>query len=162
MLQTISPNRAVLVAVGAFVLYWIMAMFVPALILRDVFNSLAFGAAFMIVLTWFPGAAKALQGEGSTGERQLVLAIFLVWLVVLLQRIYVITFNWMGRPEAWAESALAGFFPYSYVIGGLLFLSAPGVHGGGLERRAFWSIVAAVGVGSLMAGILIGASIPSQ
>ncbi len=41
MVKTLTLNRAVVFAVLSFVIYWIAAMFVPALILRDIFNALA-------------------------------------------------------------------------------------------------------------------------
>jgi hypothetical protein len=159
MIRNISPNRAVVFAVGAFVLYWITAMFVPPLVLRDVFNSLAFGTAIVITVTWLPSALKAVKENADSGEWQLILAIFIVWFVVMCQRVYVILFNWYDRPDAWAMSAIAGFWPYSYMIAGLLFLSAPGVQGDGIKGRALGAMIAAVALGSLIAGILIGASI---
>lgn len=56
MIRTITQNRAVVFAVFAFVAYWVAALFVPSLILRDVFNSLAFGTAIIITFTWWPSA----------------------------------------------------------------------------------------------------------
>lgn len=162
MIQSVTPNRAIVFAVGGLVLYGILAMFVPPLILRDVFNSLAFGTAVVITLTWFPSAVKAVREGAASGEWMLISAIFLMWLVAMVQRLYAILFNYYGRPDAWAESAISGFFPYSYMICGLLFLSAPGVRTGGLKRSAMWALVAAFSIGSLLAGILIGASISSS
>jgi hypothetical protein len=159
MIKNVSPNRAILFAVGAFVAYWLAALFVPPLVLRDVFNSLAFGTAIVITVTWMPSAMKAVKENADTGEWQLILAIFVVWFVVLCQRVYTILFNWYDRPDAWANSAVAGFWPYSYMIAGLLFLSAPGVQGDGIKNRSIWAMITAVALGSLIAGILIGASI---
>lgn len=159
MIKSLTPNRAIVFAVTAFLAYWIASMFVPALILRDVFNSLAFGTAIIITITWAPSAFRAVKEGADSGEWQLILAIFIVWSVVLCQRTYIIVFNAYDRPDAWSASAISGFWPYSYMIAGLLFLSAPGVNGDRIETRAIWAIVAAVAVGSLIAGILIGASI---
>lgn len=158
----ISPNRAIAFAVAAFIIYWLLAMFVPAMILRDVFNSLAFGAAVIITATWMPAAVKAMKEEADNGEWQLLLAIFIMWAVILVQRAYVIAFNFFDRPVEWINSAIPGFFPYSFMISGLLFLSAPGVKAGRIGVRSIWAIIAAVAIGALVAGILIGASIPSQ
>lgn len=159
MIRVLTPNRAVVFAVVAIVLYWVTSMFVPPLVLRDIFNSLAFGAAIIITITWGPAALKAVREGADSGEWQLILAIFIVWFVVLMQRIYVIIFNYAGRPDDWATSALAGFWPYSYLCAGLLFLSAPGVKGDTIESRSLWAIVAAVGIGGMVAGILIGLQI---
>ena len=158
-MKTIVPNRAVVIAVLAPLAYWLASFVVPAHLLRDIFNSLAFGTAIIITLTWAPSALRALRENADTGEWQLILAISVLWFVVMCQRSYVIAFNWMGRPDSWSDSALAGFWPYSYALAGLLFLSAPGVEGDGLRSRALWAMIAAVAIGSLLAGILIGASI---
>jgi len=159
MVRALTPNSAVAFAVFSFVLYWIAALFVPAIILRDVFNALAFGIAVMIVLTWGPSATRAVRQNADSGEWQLILAIFMVWFIVLCQRSYVVIYNWNGQPESWAALPISGFWPYEYVIAGLLFLAAPGVKGGAIENKAIWTIIAAVAIGSLIAGIVIGASI---
>jgi hypothetical protein len=159
MIRSLTPNKAVVFAVIAFIGYWISSMFVPPLVLRDVFNSLAFGTAVIITITWGPSAFRAVKENADSGEWQLILAIFIVWAVVLFQRTYVIIFNWFDRPDDWANSAISGFFPYSYVCAGLLFLAAPGVQSGKFQTQAVWAIVAAVGIGALVAGVLIGMSI---
>lgn len=158
----ITPNRAAIFAVLALVFYGIVAAFLPPLILREVFNSLAWGGALIITITWLPAAWKAVRENADSGEWQLILAIFIVWAVVTMQRTYVIAFNWMGRPDGWANSAVAGFWPYSYMIAAMLFLSAPGVKGGKLESRSIWSMIIAVGIGCLLAGFLLGASISTS
>lgn len=158
-LSTITPKRAIFFAVGAFVFYWVLALIVPPVILRDVFNSLAFGAACIIAATWAPSAYRAVCDGTGRGDWQLILAIFIVWFVVMSQRVYVILFNWQGRPDSWADGPVSGFWPYSFTLAGLLFLVAPGVSTEGIRARALWSIIADAGIGGLMAGILIGASI---
>jgi hypothetical protein len=158
-LSTLSPNRAVVFAVLAPIAYAILAMFVPGIVLRDVFNSLAFGAAVIIVLTWAPSAYKAVRDGADTGEWQLILAIFVVWFVTMCQRIYVIAFNWAGRPESWVDSPVSGFWPYSYMFAGLLFLAAPGARSKGIRPQALWAIIAAVALGSFVAGALFWASV---
>jgi hypothetical protein len=159
MIRGITPNRAVLFAVFGFVFYWVLALFVPAAALRDVFNSLCFGTAVIIVLTWLPSALKALKENVDAAEWQLIIGIFLIWLIVAAHRIYAIAFNFAGRPDSWADSAITGFFPYSFMLGGLLFLTAPAVDDRRLGRRAIWAIVAAVAIGSFVAGALFMASI---
>jgi len=155
----VTPNRAVVFAVLSFVMYWIASIFIDPIILRDVFNSLAFGAAIIITMTWGPSALRAIRDDADNGEWQLILAVFLIWFVVLAQRIYIIAFNWSDRPDEWSNSAVSGFWPYSFTVAGMLFIAAPGIRSNGIEIRAIWSIVAAVAIGSLIAGILIGASI---
>lgn len=159
MVTMFTPNRAVLFAVGAFVAYWILAIFIPTPILRDVFNALAWGAALMITITWGSAAFKAVRENADTGEWQLILGVFLVWFVVFCNLIYVAAYNWHGQPDAWRTSPISGFWPYSYMIAAFLFLAAPGVKSDGMAKRSLWPIVGAVFIGGLAAGIMIGTSI---
>ena len=156
MIKRITPNKAVVFAVSAFVAYWLVAMFVPGPVLREVFNSLSFGAAIIISITWFSAARRAMREGADTGEWQLVLAIFLLFFVLAISRLYAILFNYMDRPDSWAHSPISGFWSYSYLICALLFLSAPGKTKEGLRSSTIWSLLAAFSIGSLIAGIMIG------
>ncbi|MGE3305033.1 MAG: hypothetical protein AB7I52_03600 [Rhizobiaceae bacterium] len=158
-MKTLTPNIAVVATVGFFVLYWVLALVFPAAILRDVFNAVAFGTAVVIVFTWLPAALKAIRQNAETGEWQLILAIFVIWSVVVFNRLYVGLFNFAGRPESWTQSPITGFWPYSFMVAGFLFISAPGVHSEGFRTRAMWSLVVAVAIGALLAGIMIGTGV---
>lgn len=162
MSSMVTPNRAIVFAVGAFVFYWILATFLPATVLRDIFNSLAFGTAIIITFTWFPAAVRAIREEADSGAWQLILGITVIWMVVMFQRIYAIAYNYFNRPQVWAESAVTGFWPYSFFIAGLLFLTAPGVKEAGIHKRAVFSIVFSIALGSFFAGILIGTQIGTE
>lgn len=159
MLRAMTPNRAIVFIVDGFILYWLAALFIPADILRDVFNSLCFGIAVIITITWAPSAFKAVKQGASTGDWVLILAIFLVWLTVLEQRVWSIIFNYFDRPMGWLDLPISGFFPYSYMVAGMLFLAAPGIQPEGFRHTAMWAMIAAASVGSLVAGILIGMNI---
>ncbi|MER8555921.1 hypothetical protein [Mesorhizobium sp. M0220] len=91
----------------------------------------------------------------------LILGTFLIWSVVLIQRIYVILYNWAGQPESWQTSAVPGFWPHCYALAGLLFIAAPGVRSEGIRKKTVWALVAAVATASLVAGFVIGASVSS-
>lgn len=159
MLTTISPNRVLLLAVAAFVFYWILALFFPGPVLRDVFNSLRLSAAIILTITWAKPAWTAAREEARSGEWQLVVAIFFLWFVVTLLGAYSIVFNWYGRPASWAESAIAGFFPYSFLIAAVLFIVAPGVHSDGVGSKTVWTLILGTAIGAFIAGMLTMASI---
>lgn len=157
----VSPPRVVAAAIVLFVAYWIAAMFVPAIVLRDLFNSLAFGAQALVVVTWATAAFKSIRNSESDGAWLLILAVFYISFVAMVQRMYVITFNMMGRPEAWSESAISGFWPYSYMIAGVLFLMSPGVKSDGVRPKAWFTLVGAGAVGGFLAGVMFALQIPT-
>lgn len=162
MILPIAPNRTMVLAVFGLVFYAVLSMVLPWMLLRDIFNSLAFGGAFIITLTWFSAAVRSIKENMETGESQLILAIFFLWLVAFLQRCYAIIYNYNGQPDAWSQSAISGFWPYSYFICAILFLISPGFAGAGPRTKAYWSIIAAVGLGGMVAGFLIGMQVSTE
>jgi hypothetical protein len=162
MLRALTPNRAVVFVVCGFIAFWIAALFVPTPLLRDVFNSIGFGVALIVTITWGSAAWRAVREGANSGAWQLILSLYLGWMTVLMQRVYAIVFNWEGRPVEWLDWPISGFWPYSYAVAGLLLLSAPGVKADGMRSTALWSMIAAVAIGSLVAGILIGVNISTS
>ncbi|MER8387330.1 hypothetical protein NKH14_17735 [Mesorhizobium sp. M1380] len=156
-----SPNRVVAGSVVAIILYWALSIVVDHHLLRDVVNSLSFGVSLIIAMTWGPSAYRAARENVAGGEWMLILGTFLLWSVVMVQRTYVILYNWAGQPQSWQESAIPGFWPYCYVLAGLLFIAAPGVRSEGIRKKTVWALVASVATASLVAGFLIGASVSS-
>lgn len=161
MVKLFTPNKAIAFIIFSPVVYWVLAVLFEGPLLRDIFNSLAFGVASMIVVTWMSAAYKAVRENVDAGEWQLILAIFLLWLVVCVQRVYSALYNYVDKPsqEFLSQSAIPGFFPYSFMISGALFLIAPEVRSEALNIKAFWALLTGVGIGALIAGILIGYSI---
>lgn len=159
MIQTVSPNKLLASFVGMIVFYYVLSIFVDPIDLRDTFNSLQFGVSLVVVLTWFRGTVKAVRDNSSDGAWILVLAIFSLNFTAFGSRIYAMLYNWYGRPDAWAESAIPGFIAYCYMICCGMFLVSPGVKGDGVRPRAWWALLAAGTIGGVAAGILIGLSI---
>ena len=160
-IPAVSPSHVVAAAIILFVAYWLLALFVPGVALRDLFNAIAFGAQLFVVLTWWPAAYRAVKEESDNGAWLLIVAVFHICFVALMQRSYQIVFNWMERPKAWEESAISGFFPYSYAIAAMLFLVSPDVRGGVMKPRAWWLILSSAAVGGFIAGALFMTSLPS-
>jgi hypothetical protein len=158
----ISPNKVVVAAVGLFVLYWIAAMFTPAGVLLNLFNSLAFGTQVIVVVTWAPAAYRAIKNSADDGAWMLILAIFYINFVAMWQRIYAIAYNYAGRPDAWSDTAITGFWPYSYMIAGVLFLISPGVKSDGVRPKAWWTLVSAGVLGGFVAGVVFTLAISTS
>lgn len=154
MISVMSPNRVIVFGIAAFVAYWLAALFIPQQTLLNIINPLSFGAAAGIVVTWLPAAIRAIKEESRGGEWLLILAIFFTWLVVAMQRIYAIAFNWYESPQSWVDGPMPAFFSYSYLIAGLAFLTAPEVNSEGMRARGFWTLLIAVAIGGFVAGAL--------
>lgn len=155
-MKAVSPNAAVWFALVGFVTYWVLAAFVPGPVLKDIFDSLALGVAVTIAITWQGAAWRAFKEGATEGEWQLVIAVFLLWVVLIMQRIYSIWFTFMGRPDWITQSPIPGFMAYSIMLAGILFLTSAGLVDEERPRRYLWHIVFAIGLGCLVAGVVIG------
>lgn len=158
-MMTLTKNVAALFTIVAFVAFWIVAIFVPADVLREIFNSLSFGMAVMVCITWAPAAYHSFRSGGTEGKWQLVIAVFLCFSIVTFQRLYVILLEYLGRPPWLLRSHIAAFVPYTITVAGALFLIAPSVHQGRPGNDYWLHLVIGVGIGSLLAGILLGRSL---
>lgn len=153
----VSPVRAVYFIIIAPLLFFIAAYFVPAAILRDIFNPLAFAVSAFIAATWASSAYQGLKQGVNTGAWFLIFGVFLTWFVAMLQRMYAMFLNTMDPVQAaiWRESAISAFWPYSFFIAGALILSAPGVDKTGIAPKSLWALVCAVAAGSFVAGLVV-------
>lgn len=124
MLSIITPNRAVLALVFVPIIYYVISFFVPTTTLREIFNSLSFGAYVVISGTWAMAFVAALKSGGGAGKWRLILGIFALALTVTNTRIYNAIYNGLDRPDWMTLSAWPGFWSLSYFIAGLLILSA--------------------------------------
>lgn len=159
MIPKVSPNRVIGVAIALFVLYWILALFIPGKDLRGFFNAVAFGIQLFVVVTWGSAAAKAMRSDSKDGAWLLVLAVFHICLVALLSRTYSIVYNYFERPASWTDHPISGFFPYSFAIASVLLLISPDVQGSVMRPRAWWMLLSSVAVGMFIAGFLFATSL---
>lgn len=166
-MKPIIGNVAFWFLLVGFSFYWVLAAFVPPPPLKHIFDGLACGMAIMIVLTWAPAAARAMRQGATTGEWQLVIAVFFTWLILILQRSYILTLTIMekaGWPDArdWlVESSISGFIPYSITVAGLLYLISASTAQRETSPKNFYPVIGAVGIGSMISGIMIGSYLTS-
>lgn len=159
----ITPSQTLVGSLMLFGAYWLVAMVIPAAILRDVFNIFALTISAGVAMVWFtPTMDLVRHKQGEGGRWQLSFGILLVALLVTCHRLYAIGFNAAGRPQWLLDSPMSGFWPYAFSITMALFLVAPGVTREGFRPSSFWAIVLSVGLGGAIAGFLLGMQISTD
>jgi hypothetical protein len=159
-MKNVTPRTALWVGMVFLVAYWSAVVVVDPLVLRDIFNNITLGVAVTVALTWASGAWTSFREGADDGDGQLVIAVFLLFSVLAFQRMYAIVALALGRPTWLVEGPLSGFSSYLLSAVGLLFLVAPGISPGAPRNRYWIHILSAVAGGSLVAGILIGKTLP--
>lgn len=153
----VSPVRAIYFILIAPIVFMVAAYFVPAAILRDIFNPLAFAVAAFIAATWARSAYEGLKNGINSGAWFLIFGVFLTWFVAMLQRIYAMGLNALSEEQAaaWRDGPISAFWPYSFFIAGALILSAPGVDKSGIAPKSILALIAAVATGGFVAGLVV-------
>lgn len=159
MLKLVTPNRAIIGLVFAPIFYFILTFFIPSNTLREVFNSLSFGAYLVISGTWLVAFLAAIKHGGQSGSWRLILGVFVLAMTVTDTRIYNAIYNWLGRPDSLTFSAWPGFWSYSYFVAGTLILSsALDDKDGPVIRLVPMLIAAALGGAAATAALIFGVS----
>lgn len=149
MPHSTPSNRMLMIALAAILSYWVLPLFASGLTLQIAFNSLVFGVATSILITWGPATYIALRRR-AWGENQSIVATFTVWSVVWLQRVYSIVFVTMDRPQWLMNSALPAFMAYLFGVAGVMFLIAPAATKDA-PVSYYWRLAAAGIVGAVFA-----------
>jgi hypothetical protein len=157
----LSPRSITLAIIAAPVAYVFLALIVPPLLLRDIFNPLAFAVFAVIAATWARDAIAGLRAGMQQAAWFLVFGVFHLSFVTTVHRTYVIVFNALDRPLWLSEGMFAGFWAYSYFLAGLTILYAAGMQQHGDSIRAWTTSTVAVFLGGMIAGAGIALSIAS-
>ena len=69
-----------------------------------VLNVIILGVAVTVSMSWTPAALRAIQDGANGGANKVILAIWLSWTALIIQRIYAFALTVMGRPNWLVES----------------------------------------------------------
>lgn len=120
-----SPTYKMLMLVFyAGIGFWLLPVIFTGFQLQELFNSLVFGIATVILVTWGASAVYSLKG-GATAEHQQIISTVAVWFIVWVQRLYAIIFVALDRPTWLMISALPAFLTYMFGVMGILVIMAP-------------------------------------
>lgn len=133
-----------------------LTLIMPSPILVETFSGLLLGISIAITLMWAPAAVTALREGAGDGWHQLNLAIMLTWFTIAVQRIWAIVYRWMDRPDWMADSHYSAFVTYLIMLAGMLYIISPGTESGQVPTKNWTVMIASVGAGGVVAGIMIG------
>ena len=104
--------------------FWFLPIIFTGLQLQELFNSLVFGIATVILITWGSAAYYAFRGRMDP-ENQQIISTVAVWFIVWIQRLYAIIYVALDRPGWLMISAFPAFLSYMFGVMGVLVVIAP-------------------------------------
>ncbi len=153
--RTVARSRVVKAAIALSAGYWLAAFLLPSILLIQVLNYVLIAIAIAVSVAYLPNVYEALKMDRIDRVAQLSLGISLSWLAVLINR------SWVGviriTDADWMRtSPMIGFYVFLSVLAGVLHITAPGAIDGIIPKRNQIILGAAIGVGVLVAWIVIG------
>ena len=147
---------AILIAVLALISYLIMYHYADITISKFIADWVALiGLSFMSAST-LPVAWRAFRNGISTDRDKFIFSYWLIWTIVLCQRIWIILLALFDRPVSWVESPVSGLLATSVAIAAGFGASAPMTGEIPLHRKEIISFTIAAGFSGVIAGIAIG------
>lgn len=113
------------------------------------------GLAFMSAST-VPVAWRAFKNGISTDRDKFIFSYWLIWTIVLWQRIWIILLAYFDRPVSWVQSPISGLLAVSIAIAAGYGASAPLTGETPLHRKEIIIFTVAAGFSGVIAGIAIG------
>lgn len=152
----ISQFAAIWISVLLMVVYLIIYNYTEIYTSKFISDWLALiGISFMSAST-LPVAWRAFKNGVSTDRDKFIFSYWLVWTIVLAQRVWIITLASFDRPVAWVESPVYGILTMSLAIAAGFGASAPLTGEIPLRKKEMIIFVIAAGFSGVIAGIAIG------
>jgi len=107
-------------------LFSIVAYFVPRVLLTSVLNGMFLGVFVAVAIVYMPLVWYSVRKGSFDRVSQLSVGIALLWVSVAGQRIYWLIWQANGLPQSWQFNQLLSGLILLSIIGGGLFVTAPG------------------------------------
>ena len=152
----LSHYTAILIAVSVLIGYLILYQYTEITVSKFVADWIALiGLSFMSAST-VPVAWRAFKNGISTDRDKFIFSYWLIWTIVLWQRIWIILPASFDRPVSWVQSPVPGLLATSIAIAAGFGASAPLTGEVPLHRKEIIIFTIAAGFSGVIAGIAIG------
>lgn len=152
----LTQYTAILIAVSVLIGYMIIYRYTDFITSKFIADWVALiGLSFMSFST-LPVTWRAFKNGISTDRDKFIFSYWLIWTVILWQRIWIILLASFDRPVSWVQSPVSGFLATSIAIAAGFGASAPLTGETPLHRKEIIIFTIAAGFSGVIAGIAIG------
>ncbi len=156
-MNAVSRYNSILLSISVIVSYFICYFLLGSQSAKLIIDALVLGASVTIFLSWGRVAMGALIRGAHSGEDKIVLTIWLAWTVLMIQRVYVIVYAIMGKPEWVMELPIGGVISTLIFLSGMFAVFAPVTPELGSTTPLPRSILIACTVGAFVSGVIVAA-----
>lgn len=120
------PSKIATWAVALTAIFVALSTFVERVQLLTILNGVFLGIATAVIIVYSPLGFYSLRKNRTDRASQLALGIGLVWFSIFGQRLYWIIWRYNDSPESWQSNPFLSAMAFMAIIGGALFVTAPG------------------------------------
>ena len=143
-MKRLTPNTAVLTGLCILTLFLGMYYLFGQEIPRQIANIVLLGTAVTISIGWMPAAINAFREGIKTGSHLIVVTIWMSWSGLMIQRVYTIINESLGRPDWLTNSPGSIIVAVLIMVSGLYAVVAPITDPEVLKREKVWDHIAIV------------------
>lgn len=126
MTKKIAHRRFGLWAVVLSGLFVACVNLMPRVAFLAILNGVFLGVVVCVIIVYSPLVLATFYKPKTDRVSQLALGIGLIWLSIACQKIYWIIWHIYGAPLSWQSNGFLAWVSYIAIIGGCLFVTAPG------------------------------------
>ena len=152
----LNQYSAILIAVSVLIGYMIMYQYTDITTSKFIADWFALIGLSFISASTTPVAWRAFKNGISTDRDRAIFSYWLIWTVILWQRIWIILLAYFDRPVSWVQSPVSGLLATSIAIAAGYGASAPLTGEIPLHRKEIIIFSIAAGFSGVIAGIAIG------
>ncbi len=124
----LNRRNLLLWAIILAALFYVLSSFIPEPPFISLLNGIFFGVSVAVAIVYAPLIWYSIRYSKFDRVAQLSIGIGLVWLSAFLLRAWASFQRFFGDFNTAANSPFVGFFVYLGIIGGALFVTAPGYY----------------------------------
>ncbi len=122
----ITRRNLILWGLGLIIFYSLTSFFVEEPPFINLLNGIFFGVSVAVSIVYAPLFLHSIQHPQFDRVSQLSIGIGLVWLSLLCQRLWNTANRYYGSADGAVNSPITGFIIFMAIVGGSLFVTAPG------------------------------------
>lgn len=154
----VFKNRNLWLLISLLALFWAVAAVFPFFVVYEILSGLGIGISIAVIILYLPVALEVFRTKRMTAGQQLAAGICITWFGTALNRGYNLAWRvrYPDQEMFLLTSDFVNFTIWLILIGGILHTTVPDLHTGEIRRRSWLFLVAAIGLGAVVAGFIIG------
>lgn len=121
-----NKSRLILWAITFLFIFVLLDYLIPTLALLTILNGVFLGVVVAVTIVYSPLVWYTINKRSLDRVSQLSFGIGLLWMSIAAQKLWWSVFHYYGEPDAWRNSTVSAAISFLAIIGGCLFVTAPG------------------------------------